>query len=74
MPLLLMSRYRSIREYELLVKFVFCCVGCWMGAFVIPLDWGRVWQKWPIPLIYSSSVGYFLGLLYCKLFKPVIKE
>jgi hypothetical protein len=30
----------------------------WVGSVVIPLDWNRSWQKWPIPnsICGSSSV------------------
>ncbi|XP_055351739.1 phosphatidylinositol-glycan biosynthesis class F protein-like [Paramacrobiotus metropolitanus] len=36
-------------------------VGAWCGSVVIPLDWDRPWQKWPIPCCYAAFVGYTLG-------------
>nr|CAD7202382.1 unnamed protein product [Timema douglasi] len=27
----------------------FTLFGTWLGAFVIPLDWDRPWQAWPVP-------------------------
>lgn len=36
-------------------------VGAWFGAFVIPLDWDRPWQTWPIPCVIGSLAGYTAG-------------
>ncbi|XP_075217144.1 phosphatidylinositol glycan anchor biosynthesis class F isoform X2 [Lycorma delicatula] len=40
--------------------------GAWIGAFVIPLDWERPWQVWPIPCstgaILGSMLSYFISL------------
>jgi phosphatidylinositol glycan class F len=32
--------------------------GTWLGAFVIPLDWDRAWQKWPIPCALGAILGF----------------
>ena len=32
-------------------------VGAWLGAIVIPLDWDRWWQRWPISCLVSSTIG-----------------
>ncbi|XP_067010791.1 phosphatidylinositol-glycan biosynthesis class F protein [Anabrus simplex] len=37
--------------------------GAWLGAFVIPLDWDRQWQAWPIPCATGAMVGYVVGNL-----------
>ena len=34
-------------------------LGTWLGAFVLPLDWDRPWQAWPIPCIAGALLGYF---------------
>lgn len=41
------------------------CVGLanWWGSVVIPLDWNRKWQKWPIPNCICGSVSLILFLL-----------
>jgi phosphatidylinositol glycan class F len=31
--------------------------GAWLGAFVIPLDWDRAWQEWPIPCASGAMLG-----------------
>lgn len=38
--------------------------GAWLGATVIPLDWDRPWQAWPIP----CSIGAILGSVASQLF------
>lgn len=32
--------------------------GAWLGAFVIPLDWDRAWQEWPIPCASGAVLGF----------------
>lgn len=32
--------------------------GTWLGAFVIPLDWDRAWQEWPIPCSSGALLGF----------------
>lgn len=34
-------------------------LGTWLSAFVLPLDWDRPWQAWPIPCIVGALLGYF---------------
>lgn len=37
--------------------------GAWIGAIVLPLDWDRDWQAWPISCIISTYVGHSVGVL-----------
>jgi len=37
------------------------CVGAWLGAVPIPLDWDREWQKWPVTILCGMYGGYVLG-------------
>ncbi|KAI6183782.1 Nitrogen permease regulator 2 [Aphelenchoides bicaudatus] len=39
-------------------------LGAWFSAFVIPLDWDRYWQRWPIPCVIGSIVGFLLGIAF----------
>ncbi|EZA47446.1 Alcohol dehydrogenase class-3 [Ooceraea biroi] len=56
-------------------------LGTWLGATVIPLDWDRPWQAWPIPCVIGALLGYLIGhfvtlirtLLMPKLHRKVIK-
>ena len=36
----------------------FTLFGTWLGAFVIPLDWDRAWQEWPIPCASGALLGF----------------
>ncbi|XP_011629607.1 phosphatidylinositol-glycan biosynthesis class F protein [Pogonomyrmex barbatus] len=36
-------------------------LGTWLGATVIPLDWDRPWQIWPIPCIIGALLGYLIA-------------
>ncbi|KAG9007072.1 hypothetical protein FRB90_009560 [Tulasnella sp. 427] len=46
-------------------------VGCWLGAFVLPLDWARPWQAWPLVPAYGSIFGYIVGSLVSVVFSSV---
>lgn len=37
------------------------CVGAWIGAIPIPLDWDREWQKWPVTIVCGMYAGAVLG-------------
>lgn len=39
------------------------CVGAWLGAVPIPLDWDREWQKWPVTILCGIYMGYAVGKL-----------
>ncbi|KAI1081259.1 GPI biosynthesis protein family Pig-F-domain-containing protein [Whalleya microplaca] len=39
------------------------CVGAWLGAIPIPLDWDREWQKWPVTILCGIYAGYMAGKL-----------
>ena len=32
-------------------------VGAWLGAFPIPLDWDRPWQRWPVSVVIGAVYG-----------------
>lgn len=37
------------------------CVGAWIGAIPIPLDWDREWQKWPVTIVVGLYAGAVVG-------------
>ncbi|KAI1332634.1 GPI biosynthesis protein family Pig-F-domain-containing protein [Xylariaceae sp. FL0255] len=37
------------------------CMGAWLGAVPIPLDWDREWQKWPVTILCGIYAGYTVG-------------
>lgn len=54
---------KPVNKLEALLyqNLYFTVVGAWLGAFVIPLDWDRPWQVWPIPCSCGALTGYFLS-------------
>ncbi|KAI8149213.1 GPI biosynthesis protein family Pig-F-domain-containing protein [Fennellomyces sp. T-0311] len=36
--------------------------GAWIGAIVLPLDWERDWQAWPISCVISTYLGHAVGV------------
>ncbi|CAI4695161.1 CQS_1a_G0041380.mRNA.1.CDS.1 [Saccharomyces cerevisiae] len=41
--------------------FIFIVVGGWISCVVIPLDWDRDWQNWPIPIVVGGYLGALVG-------------
>lgn len=58
-------------------RFYYCVIctsiGCWLSPVVVPLDWDRPWQAWPIPGVVGALLGYCGGLLVsgCKILKDM---
>lgn len=40
-----------------------CAVGAWAGCFVLPLDWDRWWQQWPLPCCFGAILGAFIACI-----------
>ncbi|MBW0487664.1 hypothetical protein O181_027379 [Austropuccinia psidii MF-1] len=61
-------------ELALLCPAFGACLGCWLGAFPIPLDWDRPWQTWPITCVVGTSIGHACGtitaMILCALGAP----
>jgi GPI ethanolamine phosphate transferase 2/3 subunit F len=47
-------------------------IGAWLGALVIPLDWDRWWQQWPISCCFGAISGSILFTTY-KYFRNEFK-
>lgn len=41
--------------------FIMIVVGAWISCIVIPLDWDRHWQTWPIPVVVGGYLGALVG-------------
>jgi phosphatidylinositol glycan class F len=54
-------RPRSKLEMLLVFSVLGAIVGSWLGAFVIPLDWERPWQVWPISCVVGAVIGHLIG-------------
>lgn len=42
-------------------------LGSWLGAVMIPLDWNKPYQKWPIPCCIGALGGCYLANIYSLL-------
>lgn len=47
----------NLPELNFKLKTKMILFSAWLGAVVIPLDWNRPWQQWPIP----CCIGVFVG-------------
>lgn len=56
-------KHRPITNSEMAayIQAVSVLVGAWLGAVVIPLDWERPWQQWPISCVLGAIVGQAIG-------------
>lgn len=45
--------------------------GAWIGAIVLPLDWDRDWQAWPISCVISTYVGHAVGVMAALVWSSV---
>lgn len=50
-------------EILVLVPSACACLGAALGAWAQALDWGRLWQTWPLPSMYTSAIGLVVGHL-----------
>jgi len=68
----------SIMDTCLLVQAYGTVFGAWIGAFPIPLDWDRPWQRWPVTILYGAWMGYgvsCIGLVFYALYQQYsVKE
>lgn len=53
---------RNNDEYRCMKTSMYAVTGAWLGALVIPLDWDRWWQEWPLSCSFGAIFGAFLGL------------
>lgn len=42
-------------------------LGAWAASVVMPLDWDRSWQVYPVPNIVGAAVGHVIGCLLAVL-------
>lgn len=56
-------RFQSSTETGLFYGCLGLLAGNWLACVVIPLDWGRAWQRWPIPNALGGSIGYLLATI-----------
>ncbi|KAF8513241.1 GPI biosynthesis protein family Pig-F-domain-containing protein [Gautieria morchelliformis] len=59
-------------ERALVFPVIGSFVGCWVGAFPIPLDWDRPWQAWPLTPAYGALAGHLIGSWSSLLISTVV--
>lgn len=42
-------------------------LGAWLGSILIPLDWNKPYQNWPIPCCFGAIGGFFIAN-FCAIF------
>lgn len=54
--------YSGDKMMEMLQQNIILTIfGTWCGGIVIPLDWDRPWQVWPIPCCLGAIIGYLFS-------------
>ncbi|KAG0056298.1 hypothetical protein BGZ83_005665 [Gryganskiella cystojenkinii] len=48
--------------------------GAWLGSIVIPLDWDRPWQAWPVPCILGAFLFYMIGTMVGLVVSIVMRQ
>ena len=56
--LILLELY-SLEELDLVIQVYSICVCVWLSGFPILLDWDRPWQRWPIPCLAGTWIGFW---------------
>lgn len=64
---------RTREEHHCMMTSVYGIVGAWCGSLVIPLDWDRWWQEWPISSSFGLVFGVLIGAIVSIKFKKNIK-
>ncbi|KAK5799710.1 GPI biosynthesis protein family Pig-F-domain-containing protein [Linnemannia elongata] len=48
--------------------------GAWLGSIVIPLDWDRPWQAWPVPCVLGAFMFYCIGTVVGLVVSIVMRQ
>jgi len=48
--------------------------GAWLGSIVIPLDWDRPWQAWPVPCVLGAFLFYMIGTVVGLVVSIVMRQ
>ncbi|KAF9303403.1 hypothetical protein BGZ74_003804 [Mortierella antarctica] len=51
----------TFTEAALYCQGMMAIFGAWLGSIVIPLDWDRPWQAWPVPCVLGAFLFYMIG-------------
>jgi phosphatidylinositol glycan class F len=62
--LFIRNEFETGLERDLVNVSLATICGAWLGALVIPLDWDRWWQQWPISCVFGSIGAAILAVFY----------
>ena len=60
---ILCGKFSNQIEQFLYYQTLGVIAGSWASAVVIPLDWDRDWQIWPIPCVMGCLIGYVAAVV-----------
>lgn len=56
------KKFNGDKTMDTLQQNIFLTLfGTWCGGIVIPLDWDRPWQVWPVPCCLGALLGYSIS-------------
>ena len=64
---LIRRQFHNQHESMLFESLLGLLAGNWLACIAIPLDWGRIWQKWPIPNMIAGSILFLISSLLSTL-------
>ena len=75
---LLISRRINKEERSARVIITATLFGAWLGSIVIPLDWDRWWQVWPISnciaMVAFSLFGWIFNLTVMRRYPTLLQD
>lgn len=58
----------DLSDSTTLDSFLWTFMGCWIGSFLLPLDWQKDYQKYPTPLVLGSTVAQLMFIFFTACF------
>ncbi|KAF9391172.1 hypothetical protein CPB97_007292 [Podila verticillata] len=64
----------TFTEAALYCQGMMAIFGAWLGSIVIPLDWDRPWQAWPVPSVLGAFLFYMVGTIVGLVVSIVMRQ
>lgn len=65
---------QTFTEAALYCQGMMAIFGAWLGSIVIPLDWDRPWQAWPVPSVLGAFLFYMIGTIVGLVVSIVMRQ
>ncbi|KAK3819981.1 MAG: GPI biosynthesis protein family Pig-F-domain-containing protein [Benniella sp.] len=65
---------QTYTEAALYSQGMMAIFGAWLGSIVIPLDWDRPWQAWPVPCVLGAFLFYSIGAVVGLVVSIVMRQ